>query len=380
MDELLALLERYIITRENDRDLYYRIKDNCNLFKDFLEDKLGYNLLIHRDFIKLEKIPGDPQPWMGIKGFSDIKEYIFFMLLIVYLEDKNKEDQFILSYLTEFISDNYKLEKIEWTSYSNRKSLVKVIKLALELCLIKVTDGNEDEFMSSEDIDVLYENTGISKYIVCSFSKDIKDVGSIEELLKYEIEGIEGLSDEKGKLRSQRVYRKLLLSPVVYDEGSQDVDYEYIKKYRSSIEENFEKYLSWRFHIHKNGAMIVLDEKNYIKDVFPNTKGESAVVLLLSKLIRDKIEGEEIKLENNDEIILTKESFSKLLLDLKKSKASGFVKALRDAKDEQYVEAIKSFMKEFLMVKEDEDNIIIMPLIGKNIGKYPDDYEVDASE
>ena len=33
------------------------------------------------DFIKLEKIPGIPEEWMGIKEFTEIKEYIFFILL-----------------------------------------------------------------------------------------------------------------------------------------------------------------------------------------------------------------------------------------------------------------------------------------------------------
>ena len=74
---------------------------------------------------------------MGIKDFKDKKEYIFFILVLMFLEDKNKEEQFILSNITEYIEHNYASEKIEWTVFKNRKSLITVLKLCLDLGLIK---------------------------------------------------------------------------------------------------------------------------------------------------------------------------------------------------------------------------------------------------
>ncbi|MEL7596757.1 MAG: DUF2398 family protein, partial [Clostridiaceae bacterium] len=53
MKELLALLENYIILRENNRELYYSIKDRYEELKDFLVEKLGYNIIINEDFVKL---------------------------------------------------------------------------------------------------------------------------------------------------------------------------------------------------------------------------------------------------------------------------------------------------------------------------------------
>ena len=37
------------------------------------------------------------------------------MILLIFLEDKNNEEQFILSNLTEYIKQNYSEEKIDWT-------------------------------------------------------------------------------------------------------------------------------------------------------------------------------------------------------------------------------------------------------------------------
>jgi uncharacterized protein (TIGR02678 family) len=371
LKELIALLENFIVLKERNRELYYSIKDNYESFRDFFTEKLGYNLIFHEDFLKLEKVPGKAESWMGIENFTDTKEYIFFMLILMYLEDKNKEEQFVLSFITEYISNYYPNEKIDWTKYVNRKSLVKVIKLALTLGIMKNNDGNEEEFSSNENADVLYESTGISRYIVRGFSKDIMECESIEELMKYNYEGIE---EDRGVIRRNRVYRRLLLSPIVYNNGVEDSDYEYIKKFRSSIQDSFEKNLGWEVHVHKNGSLIVLSDDNKLGDTFPSMKGESEAVLIFGKFIREKLERKELTLNLNDEIILTKDDFSKLLLELREIKGSGFKKELRDSKEDYFVDSLLSYMKEFLMAEEREQYIALMPVIGKVVGDYPKDY------
>ena len=84
-------------TWNEDEELF---SDNIDENMSFIKDKLGYDLIIKEDFIKLEKIPSEPKSFMGIPGFTEIEEYIFFMILLMFLEDKNKEEQFVLSNLT----------------------------------------------------------------------------------------------------------------------------------------------------------------------------------------------------------------------------------------------------------------------------------------
>ena len=107
------LLENYIILKDNDKELYYDIKDNINDYMNMIKEYLSYKLIIKDNFIKLEKVPANPQGFMGIKEFDSIKEYVFFMILLIFLEDKNNEEQFILSNLTEYIKQNYSEEKID---------------------------------------------------------------------------------------------------------------------------------------------------------------------------------------------------------------------------------------------------------------------------
>lgn len=371
------LLENYLILKERDKELYYDIKDNVDKYKDFIYENLGYDLIIKDDFIKLEKIPASLEEWMGIKEFSEIKEYIFFLLLITFLEDKNKEEQFILSSITEYIEHNYPDEKIEWTVFKNRKSLINVIRFAINIGIIKKNDGNEEDFSKSETGEVLYESTGLSRYIVRRFNKDIDNVISYEELLNDEFTGV---SRDSGIVRKNRVFRKLLLSPVVYNEGNTG-DYEYIRNYRSYIKNVFESNLNWEVHIHKNGALVTGGNTSEIKDTFPSQKGESAAVLFVNREIRNYISEGKLLLEDDDRIIMSNNSFSNFLMEVRRIHGHGFTKTLRDCSEQLFISNIKKYMKEFSMIREDEDTIILMPVIGKIIGEYPKDYKgVDINE
>lgn len=371
------LLENYLILKERDKDLYYDVKDNIDKYKSFIYDNLAYDIIIKDDFIKLEKIPGIPEEWMGINEFTEIKEYIFFILLITFLEDKNKEEQFILSSITEYIEHNYPDEKIEWTIFKNRKSLIKVMKFAIDIGIIKKNDGSEEEFSKSETGDVLYESTGLSRYIVRRFSKNIEESESYEDLLGDEFSGI---SKDLGTVRKNRVFRRLLLSPVIYNDENDNGDYDYIKSKRSFIRNTFEENLGWDIHIHKNGALAVLENSNEVKDIFPNKKGESAAVLFINKEVRRNINSGNLKKEDNDTVVMSNSEFDEFIIEVRKTHGHGFTKTLRDASDQVFINTIRNFMKDFSMIREEKDFTMLMPIIGKVLGEYPEDYKGEAKD
>ena len=216
------LLENYIILKDNDKELYYDIKDNINDYMNMIKEYLSYKLIIKDNFIKLEKVPANPQGFMGIKEFDSIKEYVFFMILLIFLEDKNNEEQFILSNLTEYIKQNYSEEKIDWTKQKNRRCLINVIKFAIDIGIIKRNDGDEELYSKDETRDVLYESTGISRYILRSFDNELDNANSYKDLL----------NEENTKYN---VYRNLLLNPVVYNKIGVEHEYDYIVRNKNEI-------------------------------------------------------------------------------------------------------------------------------------------------
>jgi uncharacterized protein (TIGR02678 family) len=383
MKELEILLENYWISKDENKELYYRIKDSIPSFKTFLAEKLGYQVIVNPNLIKLEKTPGKAEAWMGINDFDSNMEYAFLCNLLMFLEDKGSEEQFVLSQITEFIQGNYTgEEKVDWTLYKHRKSLIKVLRFAVRLMMIKLDDGNDQSFANTVDTEVLYESTGLSRYFVRNFTTNMLDYNSYKDIEAEEW----GEADiDRGIIRRQRVYRRIIMSPIVYNEGSEDADYDYIKKQRSMIENDLDSFLDFNFHVHKNGALVVLDKERNLKDTFPGGKAISDVVLLFNSLILEKIDEKKLNIKVDDTITLSTAHFESLVEELKERFSVGWSKEYREEKSlNALTEDIIIYMKDFNMIKMVKLNkeVEILPLVGKVAGSYPEKFieSVEAKE
>lgn len=371
MELLKELLDNYIIVKDQNRELYYDIKDNLSSFKFFIQDKLGYDVILHQDFIKLEKFPGKVESWMGIKEFEDKLDYCFLILFLMFLEDKGKEEQFVLSQLVEYMTSNFEEESIDWTVYSIRKSLVRVLRFAQALVLIRLNDGDENIFANNNSGEVLYENTGISKYMVRTFPIDIFEANSYRDFIDF---AWEDMDRDRGTLRKNRVYRSLILSPILYNDGEDNQDYAYIRNYKNILENDFEKYLGWKLHIHKDGALVVLDQGDRCKEYFPSIGVISDIALCFNKKILSKIKLGELNLSLNSNIEMTEREFMELLKALRLEKSDGWSKEYRECTDHYLYNNLTEFMKGYNMLNIKKGNHIIKALTGKIIGDYPKSY------
>lgn len=157
------LMNRRWILKSQDPQLYYEIKDNAKELKKKLQEKFGYALIINPYLVKLEKIPGKAEGWMGITEFETLMEYQMFCYLLMLLEDKEAGERFILSNICEFIQVQFPKGELEWTSLRARRQLVRVLQYALKMGMIISREGDEDYFLKDETSDILYENTGVSQ-------------------------------------------------------------------------------------------------------------------------------------------------------------------------------------------------------------------------
>lgn len=374
MENLKKLLVNFYISKEYDRESYYAVKDSIKDFSSFLRDKLGYNIIIRGDFLKLEKIPGIAESFMGIDEFTETREYSFLMLLLMFLEDKAKEEQFLLSHITEFISSNPIGDNVDWTNYYTRRSLIKVLRFSIKYKIIKINDGNEESFAKDNTKEVLFESTGISKYMVKVFNNNINEKTTVEDILKDENFNTDA---DTGVLRKYRAYRRLLLSPIVYRNDGPLEDYEYIKTYRNAIEGDFDKYLGLNLQVHKNGALLIPQENKFQNiETFPSNTGISDLTLHIITYINKIIKNEKDKLTNDDLFIMDKEDFEKLLDKVQKEKKNGLSKEYRDMQFGKMCYEVTDYMKRLKLIEEKQDKIIIYPLCGKIQGDYPKEYEI----
>lgn len=119
------------------------------------------------------KDSGNSREFYGNLDFSSKEEYAFLCILLMFLEEKDTQEQFILSQLTEYISANMPGESIDWTVYTSRRRLIKVLRYAVTQGIVSITDGADDAFMEDAAGEVLYENTGASRYFMRNFQRTL---------------------------------------------------------------------------------------------------------------------------------------------------------------------------------------------------------------
>ncbi|MBN2794313.1 MAG: TIGR02678 family protein [Clostridia bacterium] len=367
MYEIQELLSRRWILRKQDPELYYKLKDQYHKYSEFIKQKLGYNIIVNPLLIKIEKIPGKPQSFMGIQEFEDPKSYVFLCIVLMYLEELDQGEQFILSFVLEYVRHNYPSQEVlEWTNYDNRMQMIRVLKFCIQEGLILINDGDFMGFRSSEDaVEVLYENTGASKYFMRRFPFDISEIKSIEDFSEKEWHNTD---QDSGLIRRHRIYRRLFMEPIVYSEGKEDQDYLYIKNYNSYIRNDISKYLNSDFHLHQNGALIMMPE--IYKGGFPNGRNISDMVIQLCTLIIE----ESFERDSLDRIHLDPSVWERLIKNLKERFSSGWNKENREMVLSKLSQKLKFYMTYLNMIEVKEDEITLLPLVGKFKGDYPKTY------
>lgn len=379
MNVLEELMNERWISKYRDRDKYYRIKEELGSIRDFLVEKLGYRIVCNSSLVKLEKLPGEALPWMGIQEFRDPSDYALFCVILMFLEDKEAEEQFILSQLTEYITAAFPEGQMAWTVYANRQRLIRVMKYCMKNDLFLVDDGNGENFVTDLEAEALYENTGLSKYFVRTFTKDINSYQSVADF--FQSEWLD-MNEERGVIRRQRVYRKLLLSLGMYREKGQDEDFNYVKNYRSVLENDFEQYLDASLQVYKSSAYLVLGESGDLGRTFPAKNSLSDAILLFHGEVRKRVEKGELTPEINERILLPLLKLKELIRESRTKYGSGFSKTYREMPDREFEDCVIGELEslDFLRIDGVTEEAQIMPIAGKLIGTYPERYLKEKEE
>lgn len=372
MSEIAALVEHYWIWRERDKELYNKIKRDIPTFQKFVREQLGWKLLNHEQFLKLEKIPAHAESFMGIQEFQEIRDYVILCIVLMFLEDKEEQEQFLLSELIDYVGIQLgKWMEVDWNSFSQRKSLVRVLQYGENLGMLRVYEGNSQLLGQEIGQEVLYENTGLSRYFATSFPFDLKECRSWED---FEKERIEDQETDRGRFRIHRVYRQLAACPAMYWETVEDADSLYLKNQRQWIEKNMKEHFGGRLDIHKNAAFWVLEDEDSYGKVHPRDAQLPEVILLLGGMIREKTEKGSWKRERNETIRISQEEFSDLVTACQKQWKNAWSKEYREMEENRLTAAVKQYMKDWMMLEETKEEMVIRPAAAKQMGFYPEDY------
>ena len=373
MRELEILLENRWVLKSENKELYYKIRDLIGEIRKFATDKLGCQVIENSLLVKLEKIPAVPESFMGITEFTSKQEYAFMCILLMFLEDKDAEEQFILSQLTEYIAANMPGEHIDWTSFKCRRRLIKVLRYAAEQGLIKVTDGSDNSFMDEQTGEVLYENTGASRYFMRNFPHYIMEYTSPENFMRSDWFEMD---EDRGIARRHRVYKRLLFSVGMYRNTGAAEDFEYLKYYGRRLADDLERTFDCQVHIHKGSAFFMMGDDCHAGTAFPGNNAMSDIMMLCGSSIRDKVSSGAWKPEEDDTVHVDALEFERMLKDVKTNSGSGFTKNYREMPDGEFMHEVTASMVKwtFIAVDEREHQVIIYPSAVKMAGQYPSDF------
>lgn len=367
MNNIEILLEKRWILKEQDREQYYKIKDNIKELRSFFQEKLGYNLIVHQQFIRLDKVPGKPEPWMGIQEFTSKEEYEMFCYALVFLEDKEIEEQFILSHLTEFIQLQLGVNEDFWLKFTHRKMFVNVLKFCIKERLIIQDDGNSDSFVQNQDVEVLFENTGLSRYFMRSFTTDVFEFQTPMDVMLIDLFDSQ---QDRGVMRRQRIYRRLLLSCGIYREDEANDDFSYIRHYRKRIENDFNQLFPCELQVYKSSAFLILDEEIKVGQYFPKGNALDELVLICCSQIRKGIKNKDYQVNEYEIYEETKEKIKKRLQLVISKQMDYLPSTYRQKKKEQLIDMVYSRLEDIGFMEEIEDKVIFYPVVAKITGEF----------
>lgn len=363
---LRLLMEKFWILRLEEPEMYKIVRERENMLKRYVDEKLGFELIVHQHFIKLEKIPVEAKSWMGIGEFQEARDYAIFCCALAYTENSTVDEQFLLSDICEDIKDMYPGDiALDWTNYNHRRSLVRVIKQMEKMRIMKTVEGEIEQFAMHEGQEVLYETTIYARYFMRTFPKDLTDYESMEEILASEWERHEV------DFRRKRVYRKLMTSPVVYRETEEDADFAYIRNYRNRLRDDLEEHTLFRLEVFKNAALLVSDERKQELTLFPDQKAIMDIALHFASYIRDH--DDQFQPNELGNIRMTPIMFEQTIKALRQINGAGWSKQYREGAITAIVKDLLEVLInwEMLKIESETDVYVIRPLLGRIAGDYP---------
>jgi len=375
MKEVRTLFEKFWICKDTEKETYYKVKRDIPNFQRFVREQLGWKLIHTEKLLKLEKKPAHAEPFMGIEEFTDIRDYCILCVVLMYLEDMEEQRQFLLSELIHYVETRLSTYMtVDWTSFTQRKSLVRVLQYMEKLQMLRVYEGQSESFGQEAGQEVLYENTGLSKYFASSFPVDISGYESWRD---FETADFDELEENRGAARINRVYRQLAVCPAMYWDGNEDADAYYLKNQRQWVGKYLEENLGGNLDIYKNMACLTLEESDCWGAVHPRDAMLPELVLLLCGMIREQVETGRLQKKENECICLTRKEFADFLFFAKEQWQSGWSKEYREMEKEKLLRGVLEYMKNWMLLKVVDDQIILLPAVGRTAGVYPEDFNVD---
>ena len=379
------LMENRWVTRKDMPEEYLLIRRLERPRRHFFRDRCGWPLLVTAQFYKLEKIPAQAQSFMGLAPMQSREDYVLLACVLAFLEEYETGGQFLLGELAEALLSYYPEDaftsKLNWEDYSWRKALIRVLKFLAEEKIINIVDDESEGFVSAGLKDgvmggeALYEVTSLSRYFLRSFPKELQYYSSLQELAEADFFTENTEEAQAARQRRQRLYRSLLLTPVLY-KGEDPLDFLYLRNRRERFINDLSDYLGLHYELYQNAALAVSHEQNtWFRDVFPaKFRGLHDIMLHLSHYLR-QLPKETLAHP------FSQEEWLEHLAALAEATRSGWTKEYREMKQERLSRELLAEMQAWGMARVGADgSVTLLSAAFRHEGAYPKKYGKKEAE
>ena len=377
----MALLSRPWLVKQDHPDEFILIKDHYEYLRDWFHEHAGYSLLVTRWFAKLDKVPGVFRSWMGIDSFHQPRDYALFTYGLWYLEAKSDGEQFLLTEMVEAIRNHLLGSNfgVDWTLYAHRLSMVRALKKLRSLGVLASIEGEETGWArDGATANVLYEASPLARYVLRRFPRELMAYGEIDELYEVEQTATVLTSDEmmyNADVRSRRhkVFRRLLMEPVVYDFEWTDEERRYAQTQRSWIMSQMDEMVGLEGRRFREGLYFYWPELLAEMDLFPTQSAASDVTMQFAAKLREMLTAGPDRYPRDEYgcFHLTRGEFEGILLAIRETSEEYWTKDHREKLTTQLANDILTHMAEWnLASPDDSGGILLLPGLSRYCGNY----------
>lgn len=377
-----ALLNRHWIAKEDDPELFYAIRDQYTELRDWFAEFTGFLLVLTRTMAKLDKTPVRAQPWMGFQEFRETRDYVLFTYSLWFLESKTELDQFVLTEIVEQVTEQLSAVglHIDWENYQHRLSMVRALKKLRSLGVLRHIDGEESDWAhDNRTKNVLYECAPTARYVLRHFPRELQAYGSLHEF-QEQIVYPETLDGDLRK-RRHRIYRRLLLEPVVADEQWGAEELHYVQTQRRSLLDQLQFMFGLEGSRYREGLFFFHPEPTGECSLFPTAAGVSDLVLLFAGELRRRLGSRDWYVGEQGMVELTRSDVEGLLHQLKLKYEAYWSKEHRGMSLGELGAALTAHMAEWSLGQwKDEGESGERFVVSSVVSRWTADYSWDERE
>ena len=185
------------------------------------------------------------------------------------------------------------------------------------------------------------------------------------------------VDEDRGVVRRQRVYRRLLMSMGMYRTAETEEDFAYVRNFRNLIQDDMGKFFDCELQVFRGSAFLILGEESRLGRCFPEENTLSDIVLLTNGLLLQKLEAGELEAPPDEQLVLPRETFRRLLEECRERYRGGFNKTFREMTTEEFSREVLDYMTQLNLIETRRDTVLIRPVAGKIAGKYPADFAAE---